>query len=137
MGGLRAVQSLASEPPHPALSPSGRGFQGSTLGIRVDSGVAEGGSVTPFYDPMIAKVIAHGATRNEALDRLSAALRQTIVAGRRATYRSCGCSPTIRTSAPEARHRAHRPRTRGAGGGGAPVDATAAAAGEALLTAAA
>jgi 3-methylcrotonyl-CoA carboxylase alpha subunit len=50
-------------------------------GIRVDSGVAEGGAVTPYYDPMIAKVIAHGATRDEALDRLSAALTQTIVAG--------------------------------------------------------
>jgi 3-methylcrotonyl-CoA carboxylase alpha subunit len=50
-------------------------------GIRVDSGVAEGGAVTPHYDPMIAKVIAHGATRDEALDRLSAALTQTIVAG--------------------------------------------------------
>jgi 3-methylcrotonyl-CoA carboxylase alpha subunit len=53
----------------------------STPGIRVDSGVIEGGSVTPHYDPMIAKVIAHGATRDEALDRLSAALTQTIVAG--------------------------------------------------------
>jgi 3-methylcrotonyl-CoA carboxylase alpha subunit len=52
-------------------------------GIRVDSGVAEGGAVTPHYDPMIAKVIAHGATRDEALDRLSAALRRTIVAGPR------------------------------------------------------
>jgi 3-methylcrotonyl-CoA carboxylase alpha subunit len=76
--GARSQQSLAPQPPHPALSPSGRGF---TPGIRVDSGVAEGGSVTPYYDPMIAKIIAHGATRDEALDRLSAALTQTIVAG--------------------------------------------------------
>ena len=52
-------------------------------GIRVDSGVVEGGEVTPFYDPMIAKVIAHGATRNQALDRLAAALGETIVAGPR------------------------------------------------------
>ncbi len=50
-------------------------------GVRVDSGVVEGGTVTPFYDPMIAKVIAHGATRDEALDRLSAALGDTLVAG--------------------------------------------------------
>jgi 3-methylcrotonyl-CoA carboxylase alpha subunit len=56
-------------------------------GIRVDSGVAEGGSVTPHYDPMIAKVIAHGATRDEALDRLSAALAQTIVAGPKSNVR--------------------------------------------------
>lgn len=50
-------------------------------GIRIDSGVEEGGAVTPFYDPMIAKVIAHGSTRDEALDRLKAALEATIVAG--------------------------------------------------------
>ncbi|MGL4729028.1 MAG: acetyl/propionyl/methylcrotonyl-CoA carboxylase subunit alpha [Bosea sp. (in: a-proteobacteria)] len=50
-------------------------------GIRVDTGVSEGDSVTPYYDPMIAKIIAHGATRDEALDRLSAALGETIVAG--------------------------------------------------------
>ncbi len=50
-------------------------------GIRVDAGVEEGGEVTPFYDPMIAKIIAKGATRLEALDRLAAALGDTIVAG--------------------------------------------------------
>ncbi|OYU50326.1 MAG: carbamoyl-phosphate synthase subunit L [Rhizobiales bacterium PAR1] len=50
-------------------------------GIRIDSGVIEGGEVTPFYDPMIAKVIAHGANRDEALDRLRDALLGSIVAG--------------------------------------------------------
>ncbi len=50
-------------------------------GVRVDTGVETGGEVTPFYDPMIAKVIAHGATRAEALDILSAALGNTAVAG--------------------------------------------------------
>ena len=50
-------------------------------GIRVDTGVAEGDAVSPYYDPMIAKIIAHGATRAQALDRLGEALRQTIVAG--------------------------------------------------------
>ena len=49
--------------------------------IRVDAGVEQGDAVTPYYDPMIAKLIAHGATRDEALDRLAAALRQTVVAG--------------------------------------------------------
>ncbi|SFJ80512.1 3-methylcrotonyl-CoA carboxylase alpha subunit [Bosea sp. OK403] len=52
-------------------------------GIRIDTGVEAGDTVTPFYDPMIAKVIAHGATRDEALDRLGAALGETIVAGPR------------------------------------------------------
>ncbi|MBV8427682.1 MAG: biotin/lipoyl-binding protein, partial [Hyphomicrobiales bacterium] len=50
-------------------------------GVRVDSGVAEGGEVTPFYDPMIAKIITHGGSRDQALERLSAALASTIVAG--------------------------------------------------------
>ena len=52
-------------------------------GLRVDSGVAEGDTVPPFYDPMIAKVIAHGDTRDEALDRLANALEATVVAGPR------------------------------------------------------
>jgi 3-methylcrotonyl-CoA carboxylase alpha subunit len=52
-------------------------------GIRVDSGVAAGDTVTPYYDPMIAKVIAHAATREQALDRLAAALDRTLVAGAR------------------------------------------------------
>jgi 3-methylcrotonyl-CoA carboxylase alpha subunit len=52
-------------------------------GIRVDSGVAAGAEVTPFYDPMIAKLIAHGQTRDAALDRLAGALERTIVVGPR------------------------------------------------------
>ncbi len=52
-------------------------------GIRVDAGVAPGDTVPPDYDPMIAKIIAHAPTRNEALDRLAVALRDTIVAGPR------------------------------------------------------
>src|SRR5689334_7796472 len=50
-------------------------------GVRVDAGVAAGDEVTPFYDPMIAKVIAHGATRETAIDRLAGALDRTMVAG--------------------------------------------------------
>ncbi len=49
--------------------------------IRVDAGVAEGDEVGVAYDPMIAKLIATGATREEALDRLDAALAETEVAG--------------------------------------------------------
>jgi 3-methylcrotonyl-CoA carboxylase alpha subunit len=52
-------------------------------GIRIDSGVEAGGAVTPYYDPMIAKVIAHAPTRDQALDRLVAALDETRVAGPR------------------------------------------------------
>ena len=54
---------------------------GGGEGVRVDTGVREGDVVTPHYDPMIAKVIAHGATRDEALDRLAGAIERTVVAG--------------------------------------------------------
>jgi acetyl-CoA/propionyl-CoA carboxylase biotin carboxyl carrier protein len=50
-------------------------------GIRVDSGVAEGDEIGTRYDPMIAKLVAHGPTRDEALDRLRAALDDTRVEG--------------------------------------------------------
>jgi 3-methylcrotonyl-CoA carboxylase alpha subunit len=42
-------------------------------GVRVDSGVEEGGEVTPFYDPMIAKLIVHADTRAQAAGKLAAA----------------------------------------------------------------
>lgn len=50
-------------------------------GVRVDAGIREGQEVTADYDPMIAKVIAHGADRAEALDRLDAALADTVLLG--------------------------------------------------------
>ena len=49
--------------------------------VRVDAGVAEGDEVGIAYDPMIAKLIAHADTRDEALDRLAAALDDTVVEG--------------------------------------------------------
>jgi acetyl/propionyl-CoA carboxylase alpha subunit len=47
--------------------------------VRVDSGVEQGGEVTPFYDPMIAKLIAHGPTREAAAARLAQACRTVEV----------------------------------------------------------
>jgi acetyl/propionyl-CoA carboxylase alpha subunit len=49
--------------------------------VRVDAGVAEGDEIGISYDPMIAKLIAHGDTRADALARLTAALEQTDVGG--------------------------------------------------------
>ena len=49
--------------------------------IRVDSGVEAGDDVPPFYDPMLAKLIAHAPTRDHALDRLAKALEATVIAG--------------------------------------------------------
>src|SRR5207249_12141249 len=45
--------------------------------IRVDAGVAQGDEVPVAYDPLLAKLIAHGPTRDDALDRLEAALAET------------------------------------------------------------
>jgi 3-methylcrotonyl-CoA carboxylase alpha subunit len=50
-------------------------------GVRVDAGVRAGDAIPPWYDPMIAKVIAHGATREIALGKLARALDGTRVAG--------------------------------------------------------
>jgi acetyl/propionyl-CoA carboxylase alpha subunit len=50
-------------------------------GIRVDAGVEEGDEVGTAYDPMIAKLIAQGGTREEALDCLAAALDEAVVEG--------------------------------------------------------
>ena len=49
--------------------------------IRVDAGIEAGGQVTPYYDPMIAKLIAQAPTRRAALDRLTQALERTVIAG--------------------------------------------------------
>jgi 3-methylcrotonyl-CoA carboxylase alpha subunit len=49
--------------------------------IRVDAGVAEGDEIGAAYDPMIAKLIAHGDTREDAFGRLREALRETLVEG--------------------------------------------------------
>ncbi|MHA6786016.1 acetyl/propionyl/methylcrotonyl-CoA carboxylase subunit alpha [Pseudonocardia saturnea] len=50
-------------------------------GVRVDSGVVEGGTVGSDYDPMLAKIIAYGADRAEAVRRLDAALAHTVLLG--------------------------------------------------------
>lgn len=50
-------------------------------GIRIDTGVREGDTITPFYDPMIAKIIAYGDSRDQAIGRINAALRATEVEG--------------------------------------------------------
>jgi 3-methylcrotonyl-CoA carboxylase alpha subunit len=49
--------------------------------VRFDDGVREGDAITPFYDSMIAKLIVHGATREEALARLDKALAATHIVG--------------------------------------------------------
>ncbi len=50
-------------------------------GLRIDSGIAQGGTVTSFYDPLLAKVIAHGRDRADAIRRLMAALEDAPLLG--------------------------------------------------------
>ena len=49
--------------------------------LRVDAGVREGDQITPHYDPMIAKLIAHGGSRDEAIARCVEALRAVAIEG--------------------------------------------------------
>jgi 3-methylcrotonyl-CoA carboxylase alpha subunit len=56
-------------------------FERAPCAVRVDSGVRQGDTISPFYDSMVAKLIVHGSTREEALARLDAALMQTHIVG--------------------------------------------------------
>ena len=55
----------------------------SGTGIRVDDGIASGQEISPFYDPMVAKIIASGPTRDIARLRLIEALQETVLFGPR------------------------------------------------------
>lgn len=50
-------------------------------GVRIDAGIAEGGVISPHYDPMLAKIICVGRSREEARKRLARALRETCLLG--------------------------------------------------------
>ena len=52
---------------------------GDDPAIRIDTGVEEGAEITPWYDPMIAKVIAHGDTREAAREALADALDEAVI----------------------------------------------------------
>ena len=52
---------------------------GNDPAIRIDTGVEEGAEITPWYDPMIAKVIAHGRTRDDAREMLADALDEAVI----------------------------------------------------------
>jgi propionyl-CoA carboxylase alpha chain len=59
-------------------------FQGNTeqlLGVRVDTGVQEGGEIPMFYDSMIAKLIVHGRDRNDAIAKMREALNAFVIRG--------------------------------------------------------
>jgi 3-methylcrotonyl-CoA carboxylase alpha subunit len=90
-----------AEDPENGFLPSTGKIVGLELprGIRVDSGVEAGGEVSPFYDAMIAKLVVHAETREAALDRMTRALDETLVAGIRnnvAFLRALCASPEFR-----------------------------------------
>ena len=61
--------------------PAHTSFARADCGVRVDSGVRQGDTISPYYDSMVAKLIVHGRTRAEALARMDAALAQTHIVG--------------------------------------------------------
>jgi 3-methylcrotonyl-CoA carboxylase alpha subunit len=79
-GWAMEARLYAEDPAHEFLPSTGRldHFQ-LPRSVRVDTGVEEGVQVTPYYDPMIAKLIARGRDRGEAIDRLVEALGRVEV----------------------------------------------------------
>jgi 3-methylcrotonyl-CoA carboxylase alpha subunit len=79
------VRLYAEDPEAGFLPGSGRlerlALPEASPGVRIDAGVVEGDTVTIFYDPMIAKLIVHGADRMGALARLRDALARCDIAG--------------------------------------------------------
>ena len=74
--GLLKVYGL---PEHVTFERTGGG--NATVNVRVDSGVREGDTISPYYDSMIAKLIVYGATREQALARMDEALAKTHIVG--------------------------------------------------------
>ena len=75
----------AEDPRRDFLPATGRllhlAFPAQNAEVRVDTGVEAGGEITPWYDPMIAKLIVHGRDRGDALARLRTALAEVEIAG--------------------------------------------------------
>jgi 3-methylcrotonyl-CoA carboxylase alpha subunit len=73
-------EHVAFQAPSP-LWGEGRGEGHAAALPRIDAGFGQGDTISPYYDSMVAKLIVHGATREEALSRLDAALAQTHIVG--------------------------------------------------------
>ncbi|WAS05184.1 urea carboxylase [Gloeomargaritales cyanobacterium VI4D9] len=74
---------IYAEDPHKNHQPSAGVLTHVALaeGARWDAWIRPGTEVTPFYDPLLAKAIVHGANRTEAIDKLQTVLAQTTLAG--------------------------------------------------------
>ncbi|MHC8338318.1 acetyl/propionyl/methylcrotonyl-CoA carboxylase subunit alpha [Pseudomonas sp. HLT2-19-2] len=83
-GHAMEVRLYAEDPAHDFLPQTGRiaAWQPALQGdIRIDHGLIEGQNVSPFYDPMLGKIIAHGATREEARRKLLRAVQDSVLLG--------------------------------------------------------
>ena len=65
----------------PASGPVDLWAPASGVGVRIDDGISTGQAISPFYDPMVAKVIGYGPTREAARLRLISALKETVLFG--------------------------------------------------------
>ncbi len=83
VSGVAVEARLYAEDPDRGFLPSTGRIEALRLTdmVRVDAGIVAGMSITPYYDPMIAKLIAAGATREQAYARLAAALHDCGIAG--------------------------------------------------------
>lgn len=83
-GHAMEVRLYAEDPAQDFLPQTGRieGWEpAQTSNTRIDHGLCEGQSISPFYDPMLGKLIAHGATREEARRKLLRAVQDSVLLG--------------------------------------------------------
>ncbi|MFN3562266.1 MAG: biotin carboxylase, partial [Chloroherpetonaceae bacterium] len=59
------------------------------LGVRVDSGVSQGGEISMYFDPMIAKLVTHDTDREKAINKMLRALREYEIVGVETTIPFC------------------------------------------------
>jgi geranyl-CoA carboxylase alpha subunit len=83
-GHAMEVRLYAEDPTHGFLPQTGQvtAWEPALPGsVRIDHGLIEGQSISPFYDPMLGKIIAHGATREEARRKLLRAVQDSVLLG--------------------------------------------------------
>ncbi|MCF5687539.1 acetyl/propionyl/methylcrotonyl-CoA carboxylase subunit alpha [Pseudomonas sp. PA-1-3F] len=81
-GHAMEVRLYAEDPAHGFLPQTGDVLRWEPApGVRIDHGLLEGQTVSPFYDPMLGKIIAHGASREEARRKLLRAVEDSVLLG--------------------------------------------------------
>lgn len=81
-GHAMEVRLYAEDPAQGFLPQTGEVLRWEpAAGVRIDHGLSAGQQVSPFYDPMLGKIIAHGATREEARRKLLRAVQDSVLLG--------------------------------------------------------